>query len=578
MRHHWKIKTRRLSIEKKILFGGLFVGLAICILLGSVVYSITSRELLSLIKENAVSVAKIAALKIDGDLHDTLVPGDEDSENYKTIMNDLKDYKDSTEIQYIYTMKPLDENNVQYVVDADESEDKVMIGDTYKNYDKIMEALNGQAVVDNEAMTDAEWGTYYSAYAPIYNSSKEIVGIVGVDYPIEKINTKLKQLLKMMILISSLCVGLIVIGAVFISRGIGKNLRIVNQKIIDVVHSDGDLTKTIDVHSGDELEVIANSLNEFMEQTRKIIIKIAEASTNIHSSSEVINESMLIATDNISNVASSMQEMSASMEETSESVQSMYQLSEISYKALEEMDGNVSQGGYLVENINKKASDLKMEATKAQDDTKSKVHEITYLLNEKIEQSRAVVRINELTQNIISITKQTNLLALNASIEAARAGEEGKGFAVVARQIGKLAESSSQTATKIQNISGSVIQSVNELAFVATDMIDYINNFIMKDYEKLVYTGEQYKGDAETIQNLISGLSNEVKNLYDAIHKIRKSLRSVTEIIDISTAEIQNVTINACDIDVNVKDIGRKIQDNSTSAQNLEEVVGYFKV
>ncbi len=56
-----------------------------------------------------------------------------------------------------------------------------------------------------------------------------------------------------------------------------------------------------------------------------------------------------------------------------------------------------------------------------------------------MEQSKAVQKINVLTDNIKDISSQTNLLALNANIEAARAGEAGRGFAVVASEIGTLA-------------------------------------------------------------------------------------------------------------------------------------------
>lgn len=68
-------------------------------------------------------------------------------------------------------------------------------------------------------------------------------------------------------------------------------------------------------------------------------------------------------------------------------------------------------------------------------------------LNQSIENSRKVERIQELTEDILSISSQTNMLALNASIEAA------KGFAVVAQQIRSLAEDSRKVANNIQDIS-----------------------------------------------------------------------------------------------------------------------------
>ena len=89
-------------------------------------------------------------------------------------------------------------------------------------------------------------------------------------------------------------------------------------------------------------------------------------------------------------------------------------------------------------------------------------------VNEKIERSKAVEEISELTTEIINITDQTNLLALNASIEAARAGEAGRGFAVVADEIGKLASNSAVAAGEIRRVSAEVISAVNELDFPLT--------------------------------------------------------------------------------------------------------------
>ena len=57
------------------------------------------------------------------------------------------------------------------------------------------------------------------------------------------------------------------------------------------------------------------------------------------------------------------------------------------------------------------------------------VNGIIKKLEEAIEGSKSVATVNELTDEILSISSQTNLLALNAAIEAARAGEAGKGFA-----------------------------------------------------------------------------------------------------------------------------------------------------
>lgn len=107
----------------------------------------------------------------------------------------------------------------------------------------------------------------------------------------------------------------------------------------------------------------------------------------------------------------------------------------------------------------------------------------------------------KMSQLVMTISKQTNLLALNASIEAARAGEAGRGFAVVAEEVGKLADSSRDAASKILEALGSMEKAASHI----TERIKAINTLIesqagnMKDISASV---EEAKAMSDSIEAL----------------------------------------------------------------------------
>jgi methyl-accepting chemotaxis protein len=69
---------------------------------------------------------------------------------------------------------------------------------------------------------------------------------------------------------------------------------------------------------------------------------------------------------------------------------------------------------------------------------------------------QSVTEISEVNALIAQLAGQTNLLSLNATIEAARAGEMGKGFAVVASEVKQLANETTSSSSKVNNVIAAV--------------------------------------------------------------------------------------------------------------------------
>ena len=116
------------------------------------------------------------------------------------------------------------------------------------------------------------------------------------------------------------------------------------------------------------------------------------------------------------------------------------------------------------------------------------------------EKSKAVEKIHQLSDAILNISGQTNLLALNASIEAARAGEAGRGFAVVASEISDLAAETNTAANEIQQVSTSVMEAIRGLEQISGNMLQFIHDTVLSDYEKFSVASDQFSEQTTSLE------------------------------------------------------------------------------
>ena len=193
-----------------------------------------------------------------------------------------------------------------------------------------------------------------------------------------------------------------------------------------------------------------------------------------------------------------------------------------------------------------------------------------------MEDSKSVERVNDLTNEILSISSQTNLLALNASIEAARAGEAGRGFAVVADEIRQLADSSRDTANNIQTINTMVVAAVQELVKSSDSIIAYINETVLPDYDGFVSAGKQYNGDAEYVNDVVTQFREMSNNCMQLMNDISEAINGISTAVVESADGVSNAAINTNQLASEIGDITSEMTRNKEVAGNLRADVAKF--
>lgn len=564
------------------------------ILLFTILFGISSICGLVIIKKQShensgqegIKILKSIANMIDTDeLLKVIDSKSIEDEYYVQLEKQLTDIVEDNDLLYLYTYNKKTENSYEYGVVANSFNDNTLdtLGlDIAKSdeCEEMISAINEGKEGYTNVIESSDWGTYISCYIPLEDKDGNIVGGLSADIAQNEINKKtFKMMIELQLIILILCVIMVVIAYMFIINNITKPINELEKNLKSI--SEGDFSIEVSEklrNKKDEIGHIACSI----ENTRKSINNIV---VNIKQESNIINDSIELAYDNVSKLVDEVNEIAEAsktvseiMEEASACVEEMESNSSSVNSVISEIKDGAISGVDKTNNISQNSIELNNKVNLSKDNVDRIFLEVEGNLKESMEKANDIKVITDCAKMIVEISEQTNLLALNASIEAARAGENGKGFYVVAEEVKKLADESKRVSAIIEEKTLLAVESVNDLVEDSKKVLNFLETNVFKDYNMFLNTGNEYVKNSNEMKELFDDFFKTTNNLTKNVESIEKSISDVVLVNKHTVDGMNGINGNVIIINKNSEDIFKEIQNIKSKSDLLNELVEDLKV
>lgn len=522
-----------MNVRKRRITTRIFIYISLVVLLGDIIlgialYNKTSNVLIEQISNNARDLAICAAGSINAEEFENVLTDGAEAEEFEKIKNTLSAFLNAKQLQYVYSFAKDEEGKTYFAIDTDK-EDPADFGEIYLADEVMNQAFNGQAIADTEPSSD-EWGTYLSAYAPIINGSK-VLGIVGVDVDYSNVS---KQKLKIALFILLLCTIvyiLLFICLKLICAKVSIGLNTLNNKVKELCNGSGDISKKIEITTGDEFETIGENFNTFIGQIGKLVDNVAEVSQVNDRTIKNLNQNVLMLHAN-------MEECSA----TSETVSS--NISSIASQTLEFSD-QISQVNQFVSDKSENARRQAKSAKEHKENAQQTINTLNNEMEQALKQAESIEQVQSVVGEINAISMQTRILSMNARIEASRAGAAGKGFSVVAAEIAELSGQTEEAVKKIENINLDVQEAMKNLNISIDKMVEFITSDVSRDYDDYLELGTEFGKTTDLIADKMAILDESSAMISEKLSYADTSVADISKAVNDSASQLEKVSVSA---------------------------------
>ncbi len=446
-----------------------------------------------------------------------------------------------------------------------------------------MPFLTGDQRTGQQIAQDYSGESVLASYTPVSIGGLDWTLVAQIDEA--EALASLRTIQQLLLLITVVLLLVLLVAMLLTSRSITRPLHRTGGLMQQIAQGEGDLTARLQVSRRDEIGVLAEHFNTFVDTLGRIVRRIKtevsqaeEISETLSASSEESSAAVHQITQNLGSMTRQIKGMDQNIQETSaateeiqaiianvvQSIERQRQAVTESSSAIEEMIASVRA---VTENTERRQAETG-ELLQSVQTGDEKIGTTTKLMSDVDTSAGA---IGEAVQVISDIAAQTDLLAMNAAIEAAHAGEAGRGFAVVAEEIRKLSESTRENSQLIGENIQSSLQTIRK-ALEATEETGAAFGRIRTEVEKFTEAFGEINGTMQELASAGSQVLNSISALQSFSDEVQDGSTQMKEGADDITRNILSIRDLSSQVATGIDEVETGTREIRTAGSDLAEL------
>ncbi|WP_274853662.1 methyl-accepting chemotaxis protein [Bacillus methanolicus] len=380
----------------------------------------------------------------------------------------------------------------------------------------------------------------------------------------------------------------VLVVSIFVSALLGISSILIIEKLVStklgqIVNVSNEIAagnlkvKAVEYDGKDEIAELSKATNSMKEKLQSMIQEISVVSNYVKNKSSELNTAANEVRAASQQITSTMQELAGGAEEQANSATGLAKMMEDYLLKVKK----ASDSGMMIRTASNDVLSMTKDGDKLMSESQQQMERINEIMKLSVEKVQGLdeqtKQISKLVQVIQEIANQTNLLALNAAIEAARAGEHGRGFAVVADEVRKLAEQVSFSVSDITKI----VKGIQSESDNVVSSLQAGYKQVEEGTEQIEITGQTFHKIYEAVSLMaekVNEIGSSMEQLANSSVEMNRSIENVASVSEQSAAGIEQASASITQTNYTVEEISNNSQSLSELADQLNAMIGKFKL